>query len=109
MAVEKDQAAWLPEAAPPRPARREAAIEAALRKFDRVDEAASTAKEGKRRSWSSPHRPRLAVFASAMLLLVVGIPAALIGIRNTEPPRASKAPPRALAANDSERFEAPQP
>ena len=38
MAVDSDQTDWLPKPPPPRPARRDAAIETALRKFDGVDE-----------------------------------------------------------------------
>ena len=45
MAVEKDQSAWLPEPPPPRPARRDAAIDAALRRFDGIDEPAPGARE----------------------------------------------------------------
>ena len=38
MAVEQDQSSWLPGPPPPRPLAREAAIEAALRKFDGAEE-----------------------------------------------------------------------
>jgi hypothetical protein len=92
MAVEKDQSAWLPEPPPPRPARRDAAIEAALRKFDDVEEPAP-ARWAARPSWASAHRPQLVMIVSAMLLVIVGIPAALIGLRN--PPE--KAPPPVAA------------
>jgi len=99
MAVEKDQSAWLPQPPPPRPARRDAAIETALRKFDGVEDAAAPeARREPRRSWASTHRPQFAMLVSVMLLVVVGIPAALIGIRN-QPSMSDRAPPAAAARN----------
>src|SRR5437762_2973021 len=92
MAVEKDQSAWLPEPPPPRPARRDAAIDAALRKFDRIDEPAPGARE-RRPSWARTHRPQMAVMVSALLLMIVGIPAALIGLRNPPSPSERSSPP----------------
>src|SRR3989442_16031613 len=91
MAVEKDQSAWLPEP-PPRPARRNAAIDAALRKFDGIDEPAPGARE-RRPSWARTHRPQMAVMGSALLLMIVGIPAALIGLRNPPSPPERGPPP----------------
>lgn len=98
MALEKDD--WLPEPPPPRPARRDSAIEAALRKFDGTEAAAPAPVQGSRRSWASTHRPAFAVLVSAMLLVVIGIPAALIGIRN-QPSTSEQAPPR-VAVHDTE-------
>src|SRR5947208_14646411 len=92
MAVEKDQSAWLPEPPPPRPARRDAAIDAALRRFDGIEEPAPGARE-RRPSWARAHRPQMAVMVSALLLMIVGIPAALIGLRNAPSPPASSPPP----------------
>ncbi|MEO8454844.1 MAG: hypothetical protein ABI454_06770, partial [Sphingomicrobium sp.] len=86
MAVEQDPLGWLPEPPPPRPARRDATIEAALRRFDGLPDATPAASERPRGSWASTHRPQLAVAISAMLLVIVGIPAALIGLRNAPPP-----------------------
>src|SRR3954454_13463297 len=99
MPVEQDQYD-LPAPPPPRPARREAAIETALRKFHGADEAAPAAGERPKRSWAGAHRPQLAVLVSATLLIVVGIPAALIGIRN-QPTTSERAPP-ALVVRDTE-------
>ena len=92
MAVEKDQSAWLPEPPPPRPPRRDAAIDAALRRFDGIDEPARGARE-RRPSWARTHRPQMAVMVSALLLMIVGIPAALIGLRNSPSPPQSSPPP----------------
>src|SRR5438552_1151443 len=83
MVVEKDQSAWLPEPPPPRPARRDAAIDAALRRFDGIDEPASIRERPP--SWARTHRPQMAVIVSALLLMIVGIPAALIGLRMATP------------------------
>jgi hypothetical protein len=98
--MEKDQSAWLPEPPPPRPARRDAAIEAALRKFDGGVDAAPSVREAPRRSWASAHRPQLALALSAMLLVVIGVPAALIGIRNQSAPPMT--PERAVVVRDVE-------
>jgi hypothetical protein len=82
MALEKDQSAWLPEPPPARPARRDAAIEAALRKFDGDDEIAPPKARPANASWGSRHRPQLGFALASMLVLVIGIPAAWIGLRN---------------------------
>ena len=108
MAVEKDQSAWLPEPAPPRPARREAAIQATLRKFDGTEDVVPAEREGPRRPWASVGRPQVAVMASAMLLLVVGIPAALIGLRDAPAPQASRSRPHVIIVPESQRFEPTQ-
>jgi hypothetical protein len=81
MAVDQDDFG-LPSPPPPRPARRDAAIEAALRKFDGVEGAVAQS----RRTWARTHRTQLSVAFSALLLVVIGIPAALIGIRQPAPP-----------------------
>lgn len=91
MAVEQDQAGLLPEPPPPRPARRDAAIEAALRKFDGIEEPAPAAGQRPAR-WNGIQRPHVAALASAMLLVVIGIPAALVGLRNQPVPQRSEAP-----------------
>ncbi len=90
-----DESGWLPKPPPPRPAAREDAVHAALRKFDSGEEPARPPKI-ERPVW---RRPQFAVAMSAMLLVVVGIPAALIGLRNQEAP-----PPEALP---KVRYEAP--
>ena len=54
MAVDQDDFG-LPSPPPPRPARRDAAIEAALRQFDGVEDAAA---EQPRRTWARAHGAR---------------------------------------------------
>ena len=80
MAAQRDERGWLPEPPPPRPPRRDAAIEAALGRFDGVEEASPAASA--RPSWASTHRPQLAMAASVALVALVGIPAGLVGLRN---------------------------
>jgi hypothetical protein len=102
--AEKDQSAWLPEPPPPRPARRDSAIETALRKFDGAEDAAPSVSERPRRSWVGAHRPQFAVLVSAMLLVIVGVPAALIGLRNAPAPQPSQtAPPKVRYSESDER------
>ena len=115
MAVEKDPAGWLPEPPPPRPARRDAAIGAALRRFDGVDEPVPVFNQSPQRSWTQRHRPQLGVAMTAALLVVIGIPAALIGIRDPNPDTEA-APPPASARNETsvvqpanEQLELPAP
>lgn len=92
--AEKDQSAWLPEPPPPRPARRDSAIEAALRKFDGDEPAA--APQRPRASWPSRHPPAFAALVSATLLVIVGVPAAIIGLRNAPSPSERPAPQVAM-------------
>ena len=107
MAVEKDQSAWLPEPPPPRPARRDAAISAALRKFDGLDEPTGSSPQKARISWVSTHRPQAAMLVSAMLLVVIGIPAALVSLRN--PPATHESEPRQADVNVEPFAPAPPP
>jgi hypothetical protein len=76
MAIDNDLSALLPEPPPPRPARREVAIEEALRRFDGLgDEAlarpASARPAPVRKGWG---RPQIAALASAALVLLVSVP-----------------------------------
>jgi len=67
----------LPEPPSPRPAARDAAVGAALRRFDGVDEPGVAAP--RLVPWS--RRPQFQLAMAASLALVVGLPAALIGLR----------------------------
>jgi hypothetical protein len=95
MVVEKDQSAWLPEPPIPHPARRDAAIAAALHKFDGTDESAAPSPKRAKMSWASTHRPQMAMLVSVMLLVAIGIPAALISLRNP-PATPESTPPQAM-------------
>ncbi|MBW0006409.1 MAG: hypothetical protein JO335_01720 [Sphingomonas sp.] len=87
MAVENDEIG-LPDVPPPRPAGRDAAIQTALRKFDGIEEPVASPAA---RPWVRTHRTQLGVALSALTLLVVGVPAAMIGLRN-QPPAFESAP-----------------
>src|SRR4051812_13325353 len=88
MAAE-DDSALLPKSPPPRPARREAAIEAALRRFDGVEE--PPAKRPPRpEKWT--RKPQFGLLVTASLVGVIGIPAALIAIQNADFDAGRKAP-----------------
>jgi hypothetical protein len=85
----------VPAPPPPRPARRNAAIDAALRRFDGVDEAPASTPAKVRPSWIG--RPQLAWAMTACLVAVVGLPTAFIVMRDGNSPmfQASPAPPAA--------------
>lgn len=82
MAVETDERAGLPDPPPPRPAQRDAAIESALRRFEGIEDRQRHTSKPPRTEWGRRNRTQLAVLVSAVLLFIVGVPAALIGIRN---------------------------
>jgi hypothetical protein len=75
MASDNDLSALLPDPPPPRPARREAAIEEALRRFDAPAGAAPPRAAAEpapaRRGWA---RPQVAAFASIALVVLVSVP-----------------------------------
>ena len=71
----------LPEPPPPRPASRDAAINAAMRRFDGIEELA-VAPKPRPTPWM--RRPEFQWAMAASLALIVGIPAALIGTRGQE-------------------------
>ncbi|HEX7930900.1 MAG TPA: hypothetical protein VF470_08370 [Sphingomicrobium sp.] len=99
MAIGNDDPISLPKAPPPRPAARQAAIEAALRKFDGVEEAAP-ARAGRERpglfGWASTHRGPASALATAAIVAVVGLPIALATLRDS--PRPAPQPPAASIA-----------
>jgi hypothetical protein len=68
----------LPKPPPPRSPRREAAIEAALRRFDGIAEPSKP--QPARRYWN--RHPQIGLAMAASLILVIGIPAAFIVIED---------------------------
>ena len=70
MAVEQDPSGWLPEPPPPRPAQRDAAIDAALRRFDGLPDAAAALGRAAALDPASPglKRAQLDLFLSAGLV-----------------------------------------
>jgi len=77
----------VPSPPPPRPARRDAAIDAAMRRFDGVEEPPSPAPDRPRPPWF--RRPQYALAMTACLVAVIGLPAALIGLREQGSPPTS--------------------
>ena len=73
MAIDDDLSALLPKPPPPRPARREAAIEAALRRFDgeEVPRRAAAVRPGRA---SGGWRPQAAALASIALIITISVP-----------------------------------
>lgn len=85
MEPDDDLARLLPEA-PPRPDRREAAIAEAMRRFD-GEKPAPSVRTGPQRTWPSwlqLGRPHLGALISAVVVAVVGVPLALMVIREQQ-------------------------
>lgn len=93
-----DDSALVPKPPPPRPARRDAAIEAAMRRFD--GEALAPAPAKARPTWIG--RPQLAWALTACLVAVIGLPTAFIVIRDGNSPVFPASPPPPPAPSRSE-------
>lgn len=81
----------LPQAPPPRPAARQQAIEAALRKFDGLEPAApfeAGRRQPRRFGWATRHQRAAGAFATAALVLIVTVP---LGLRTIEQGRPTSA------------------
>lgn len=104
MAIGNDDPISLPKAPPPRPAARQAAIDAALRKFDGVEEAAA-GRAGRERpglfGWANTHRGPASALATAAILAVVGLPIALATLRDGPRP-APQQPTASIAAQPTQ-------
>ena len=111
--VAVDTSSILPEAPPPKPARRDAAIEAALRRFDGAEDAATAVSrpEAKRRAWA--RSPQFGLLVTASLIAAIGLPAAYISIRDgfvsSSEPVPVTSPPVAMEPNREEAVADAQP
>lgn len=79
-----DDSSLLPKPPPPRPARREAVIETALRRFDGAEEPSTGGRQSVKPPSGWTRHPQFGLAMSAALVAVIGIPATVIGIRNDD-------------------------
>ena len=102
MERDHDIRAAMPEPPPPAPARRAAAIGAAMRRFDGIAEpqAESARDAGVGRPWYS--RPQFGLAASLALVAVIGGPIAWESFRESPVERQNAAPPAAPAPGASD-------
>lgn len=94
MAIDSDGSISLPNVPPPRPAARRTAIEAALRKFDGIDEpttARTSAGRPTRFAWASIYQRPVGALVAAAVVAAISIPVALVTLR--ELPQAEAPPP----------------
>ena len=103
MAKDSDISVSLPSPPPPRPAARRDAIEAALRKFDGIEE---TAERPSRIKWGSMNRRPAGALVAATLIAIVAIPAMQIALRDQSAEEATESGDPAPARSDREASEA---
>lgn len=91
MAMDSDESVSLPKPPPPRPAARDAAIDAAMRRFNGAPETPA----GARRSWSGwvpKDRRAVGALATAAVIAIVSVPVAFTTLRDNPRPVAPRAP-----------------
>ncbi len=123
MPIEDDLSVSLPKPPPPNPARREAAIDAALRRFDGTEEGpADLPRTPPPLWWTRLRQPQFGMALSVVIVAAIGLPAALIAIRDRSPAVVREipaqpvsgtpqqaVPPRADASSDTQRAPSPAP
>jgi hypothetical protein len=107
VAIDSDNRLSLPDPPPPRPAARKEAIDAALRKFDGIEEVPAV----RRPSWLGMERRAIGALTAAAIVAVISVPIALDALRDLpQPPQqaqppvvadGAEPPPRAPAASDN--------
>jgi hypothetical protein len=106
MADDRDLRRQLPESPPPRPDRREAAIDTAVARFK--GEAKPAHPSPPRRRWTL-HRPQVAAIAATALVVVSGLPVWQSGKVETPPPRQSAPATTDLAVEPAPRTDVSRP
>jgi hypothetical protein len=113
MTIDSDDMISLPVPPPPRPAARRAAIDAALRKFDGIEDPL-TRRDVRRPSlarWASSHRRPVGALVTVALVAVISIPAIQVALRDhpievaSEDRQPSPVRPGEAAAQEEPAFE----
>lgn len=104
MAIESDNRLSLPDPPPPRPAARKDAIEAALRKFDGIEEKPAVRRPSK---WLGMNRRAFGALATAAIVAVISVPIALDALRDLPQPPQQQAPPPVVADVAEPALQAP--
>jgi tetratricopeptide (TPR) repeat protein len=85
MTGDNDLQALLPDPPPPAPKRREAAIDAALARFDGVSPPASRPRSKGSSLWATLRRPQAGLLATAALIAAISLPYAWTGFDRQQP------------------------
>jgi hypothetical protein len=93
VAIDSDNQLSLPTPPPPRPAARREAIDAALRKFDGIEETPAA----RRPSWLGIDRRAFGALATAAIVAVISVPIALDALRDLPQPAQQQASPPVVA------------
>src|SRR4030095_8604176 len=96
MAIDSDDLISLPNPPPPRPAARREAIDAALRKFDGIEDPPATRRRPPLFLWASTHRAATGGLVTAALIAVIAAPVSRKWHRKAAPTngfRRKKMPP----------------
>src|SRR5581483_10447665 len=92
MAGNQDETSWLPSAPPPRPVRRDEAIEAALRKFDGMELPSVRPVPQTTVPLARKHFQRLTAAVSAVFVAAIGIPLAFLALQHQTQTRTPESP-----------------
>lgn len=103
MSDDRDLAALLPDPPPPRPARRDAAIAAAMERFDGGELKPAPKRAAASSFWATLRRPQFGMVVTACLVAVIAMPVWFSGDPRIVPPPASAPAPKAEQPADRAR------